>query len=232
MGRVNVVLNPVPPGSGRWPREMGAIERIELRGVTCLYGSTVALRAVNMVLLGGGVTFIEGANGAGKSTLMGVIGTLVRPTQGTVVYAPLGTSREAVRPHLGWVSHESRAYRDLTARENVELAARLYGVDPEGAWERVGNRVELGRFAGQRLGTLSRGQRQRVALARALVHEPAVLLLDEPTTGLDSGSVERVEALMREEAARGVLVVVVTHDGGVMERVGGRRIRLERGRVV
>jgi ABC-type multidrug transport system ATPase subunit len=210
---------------------MTRVERIEVRGVSRLYGSTVALRGVTLTLEPGAVTFIEGPNGAGKSTLMNILGTSTRPTRGTVDYPPLGGHREAVRSELGWVAHESRAYRELTVRENVELTAKLYGVDPEEAFGRVSKRVDLADFAHQRVETLSRGQRQRVALARALVHEPSVLLLDEPSTGLDASSIAALERVVCEERERGTLVVVVSHDGGLTERIGGRRIRLVRGRV-
>lgn len=211
---------------------MARVERIEVRGVSRLYGSTVALRGVTLTLEPGAASIIEGPNGAGKSTLLGVIGTAIRPTHGTVSYPPLGREPEAVRPQLGWVAHEARAYRELTARENVELAARLYGLEPRRAFSRVSERVDLAAFAEQRHGTLSRGQKQRVALARALVHDPSVLLLDEPSTGLDRGSVAALELVLREECERGTLVVIVSHDGGLVGRLGGRTIRLERGRLV
>ena len=93
---------------------------------------------------------------------------------------------------------------------------------------RVGAEV----FADRPVGTLSRGQRQRIAIARALVHDPGVLLLDEPWTGLDVASVDRLETVIREEVARGSLVVAVTHGAGTAERLGARRLRIEGGRVV
>jgi heme exporter protein A len=211
---------------------MSRVESIEVRGVTRLYGSTVALRNISVGIRPGAVTFIEGSNGAGKSTLLGVVGTAIRPSQGTVRYPPFGDAREVVRPHLGWVSHEARAYRELTTRENVVLAARLYGMGGEDAWERVASRLDLRAFADQRFATLSRGQKQRAALARALAHEPSVLLLDEPSTGLDRASMERLESLLLEESAKGTIVVVVSHDSGLVARLGGRSIRLDRGRLV
>ena len=208
------------------------IERVEVRGVTRLFGATPALRAVNATFGSGSITFLEGPNGAGKSTLLAVIGTVLAPTAGEVIYHPLGSELERVRPHIGWVAHESLCYRELSARENVELAARVYGVDVEGAWERVAKRVGAEALADRRVATLSRGQRQRVALARALVHEPALLLLDEPWSGLDQASAEHLQQALLDERARGALVIVVNHAEGLAERLGARCVRLENGRVV
>lgn len=174
---------------------------------------------------------IEGPNGSGKSTLLGIIGTVVRPTVGRVSYAPLGEDLERVRAEVGWVSHEALCYADLTGRQNVELAARLHGVDPEEAWLRASERFELGAFAVRSLRTNSRGQRQRVALARALLHEPSLILLDEPTAGLDAASVGRLMRVIEEEVGRGAAVVVVTHEPAGFPS-GADRIVLERGRLV
>jgi ABC-type multidrug transport system ATPase subunit len=208
------------------------IEHIEVRGVTRLFGTTPALRAVNARFDAGTITFLEGPNGAGKSTLLAVIGTVLAPTSGEVTYHPLGSDLELVRPHIGWVAHESLCYRELSARQNVELAARVYGVDSRDAWQRVAKRVGAEALADRRVGTLSRGQRQRVALARALVHDPALLLLDEPWSGLDRASAEHLQQALLEERARGALVIVVNHTDGLAERIGARCVRLESGRIV
>ncbi|HEY2406662.1 MAG TPA: ABC transporter ATP-binding protein [Polyangiaceae bacterium] len=209
---------------------MGTIECIEVRQVTCLFGATPALRAVNARFDAATVTLLEGPNGAGKSTLLAILGTVLRPTSGTLEYFPLGTDPERVRPHIGWVSHESLCYRDLTARQNVELAARLQGVSVPGAWQRVAARVGAEALAERGVGTLSRGQRQRVALARALVHDPAILLLDEPWSGLDRASSQNLEEVVSAEKKRGALVIVVNHQEGLAERLGARVLRLENGR--
>jgi len=208
------------------------IEHIEVRKVTRLFGATPALRAVSTRFEAGTITFLEGPNGAGKSTLLAVIGTVLTPTSGEVIYHPIGDALELVRPHIGWVAHDSLCYRELSARKNVELAARVYGVDVPRAWERVAPRVGAESLADRRVSTLSRGQRQRVALARALVHDPALLLLDEPWSGLDRISAEHLERVLLEERARGAIVIVVNHATGLAERLGARCVRLENGRVV
>jgi heme exporter protein A len=208
------------------------IERIVVEGVTRTFGAVAALRGVSTELRGGELVALEGPNGAGKSTLLAVLATVVRPTFGRVSYEPLGDDVEAVRPELGWVAHESLLYRELTGRENVEFAARMYGVDDAAAWERAWARVEASAFVDRRVATLSRGQRQRIALARALVHAPSVLLLDEPWTGLDATSAALLERELVAERERGTLVVVVTHAADQAERLGARRLRLEGGRIV
>jgi heme exporter protein A len=205
-----------------------------VRGVTRLFGATPALRGVSLDLLAGTVTLLSGHNGAGKSTLLSIIGTQLKPTRGEVHYEADGGAVELrrVRAQLGWVSHDSHCYRELTGRQNIELAARLCGVDPELGFRRVAERFGLERFAERSVATLSRGQRQRVALARALVHDPTLLLLDEPWTGLDAASAERLEQVVAEERSRGAIVVVVSHAVGLAARLGGREVALAAGRIV
>jgi heme exporter protein A len=208
------------------------IHWIEVRRVTRLFGATAALRGVSTRIDAGAITFLTGANGAGKSTLLAIIGTLLSPSSGSVWYEPVGTDREYVRRFLGWVGHESQCYPELSGKQNAELAARLHGVDPVRGWSEVVDRVGAASFAERRLGTLSRGQRQRVALARALIHRPSVLLLDEPWSGLDKSSGERLAQVLLEEKQRGALIVVVSHALEWIERLGGRRVELENGRIV
>jgi heme exporter protein A len=209
------------------------VSRIEVRAVTRRFGATLALRQVSSEFQAGTLTFLEGPNGAGKSTLLAIVGTVLRPTSGSVWYEPLGDDQELARRHIGWVAHDSHCYRELSGRRNIELVGQIHGVTRlREQVERVVGRVGAEAFADRPVGTLSRGQRQRIALARALVHQPGVLLLDEPWTGLDFASVERLEAVIRDEVARGSLVIAVTHEPGTAERLGARRLRIEGGRVV
>jgi ABC-type multidrug transport system ATPase subunit len=205
---------------------------VELQNVSKTFGPVRALVGVSWRFEEATVHVVVGANGSGKSTLLAIVGALVRPSSGAVDHGTLGPRRADVRASLGWVGHESLCYPDLTGRQNIELAAVLRGRDAGSAFERASSRFDLASFADRPLRTYSRGQRQRVALARALVHDPALLLLDEPTTGLDTRGVERVEAVVSEEAARGAIVVVVTHDREFAAAVGGRSLRLERGRAM
>jgi heme exporter protein A len=207
------------------------IERIEVRGVTRAFGATLALRGVNVGFDAGTISLLEGPNGAGKSTLLAVVGTVIRPNSGSVWYEPVGDDPEEVRRHLGWVAHDSHCYRELGARENVLLAARLHGLGERSLWNDVAARVDIAHLAERPVGTLSRGQKQRVALARALVHSPSVLLLDEPWTGLDQKSAGLLEQVLRDERDRGSLIIVVSHGEGIAERLGARRVRIEGGRI-
>jgi ABC-type multidrug transport system ATPase subunit len=210
------------------------VDAVRGRALGKRYGATSALRAVDVDLEPGHLTRIEGANGSGKSTLLGTLGWSVAPTSGTVEYIASGRTLEPseARCTLGWVSHETLAYGDLSGRANVELAARLHGLEIGSAWSSAADRFELGTFAERPLRTNSRGQRQRIALARALVHRPSVVLLDEPTTGLDASGVERLLAVVEEELVAGAIVAVVTHEPEVFVRLGGSVITLERGRRV
>jgi ABC-type multidrug transport system ATPase subunit len=206
--------------------------RVALENVSKSYGPVRALVGVSAQFEAGVVTSVAGPNGSGKSTLLSLVATLAKPTTGKVDHGSLGRTRAAVRRSLGWVGHESLCYGDLTGRENIELAAHLYARDPKVAYAAAQDRFELGGFAERPLRTYSRGQRQRIALARALVHEPALLLLDEPSTGLDKRSIERLVGVIADEAKRGAIVVVITHDAPFADSLGGARVELERGRRV
>jgi heme exporter protein A len=210
---------------------MARIDRVVVHGVTRSFGTTVALRGIDAVFSSGEVTTLEGHNGSGKSTLLSIVGTMLPPTGGKILYGSQETVTTQIRREIGWVSHETHCYPDLTAEQNVGLAASLYGVDRGAAWNRAKERFAMAAFGRAPVRQLSRGQRQRVALARALAHEPSLVLLDEPTTGLDPDGVERLLVVIAEEAARGCVVVLVTHDAAVAERIASKRLHLERGRL-
>lgn len=206
--------------------------RVDLAHVTKTFPPAVrALRGVSARFSAGKVSVVLGANGSGKSTLLAIVGTLATATSGKVSHGALGKTRAAVRGALGWVGHDALCYADLSGRENIELAARLYGIPVESAYELARERFSLGPFAERPFRTYSRGQRQRVALARALVHQPRLLLLDEPTTGLDRDGVGVLASVVKAEAQRGAIVIVVTHDEAFGADVGDEHLRLERGEV-
>lgn len=204
------------------------IRRVVARKLTKTFGATAALRGVHATLERG-LTVIDGPNGSGKSTLLRIIGTILQPTSGQVVYEPIGEDRQQVRSEIGWLSHEPLAYPDLTGRYNVELAAQLHGLEPRAAWDRVAEQFELGAFAERPLRTNSRGQQQRVALARALVHLPSLVLLDEPTAGLDRPSLSRLMAVVDELLEREAVVAVVSHDPEQFQERTSERLTLQRG---
>src|SRR5215212_10266972 len=167
---------------------------IELSGLGRAYGERTALSGVTLTLEPGRTLAVFGANGAGKTTLLRILATLLRPHAGRARVLGRDLPREAwaVRGRIGLLAHDPLLYRELTARENLRLHARLHGVGfarVEALLEAVG----MARRAGEPLHTLSRGMVQRVAVCRAVLHEPELLLLDEPLANLDPGAAGAVE---------------------------------------
>lgn len=208
---------------------MAWIEQLVAQSVVHRYGATTVLRGVDASFESGSITVLEGANGAGKSTLLGVLGGLIKPSSGCVTCLPMSRTPIQLREQFGWVGHDSQCYRDLTARENIELTVSLYG---RGSWGEVAERVGARPLENRRLGTMSRGQRQRVALARALVHGPRVLLLDEPFSGLDADGVALLERVLNETRDANCVIIAVSHDSTFATRMRARRIVLRGGRLV
>jgi heme exporter protein A len=212
---------------------------IRLENVTKIYGPVRALVGITCSFAEGAITVLRGPNGSGKSTLLSIVGTLARPTSGRVEHGPIAGNatststrgRRNIRAAMGWVAHDSLCYPDLTGRQNIELAATLHGRDPTRAYEHAVERFDLRTFADRPVRTYSRGQRQRIALARALVHAPLLVLLDEPTTGLDPAATDRLRQVLRDEAARGATIVLSTHDRSFADDVAGAVVSLERGRL-
>lgn len=210
-------------------------DRVTARGLTRLYGATRALAGVDLTLRAGVVTSLEGPNGAGKSTLLSLLATLARPTSGTLRFGELDpqSDLDEIRPAIGLVAHDALVYPELTPRESLALYARLY--DLPDAHRRVTDalaRAGLTEIADRAARTFSRGQLQRLALARAQLHDPTLLLFDEPTTGLDVNATARVVDAIRAARAAGKIVVLVTHDHTLADQIADERVFLERGRVV
>jgi heme exporter protein A len=197
---------------------MNAAPAIELAGLTRRYGERTALRDITLSLPAGHTLVVFGPNGAGKSTLLRILATLLRPHAGSARVLGHELPREgwAVRGRVGLLGHDPLLYRDLTARENLRFHARLHGVRPERVDE-VLERVGMERRADEPVHTLSRGMVQRVAVARAVLHEPPVLLLDEPRANLDPAAADLVEPLIGTRSGR--TRVVTSHDpaGGLSE---------------
>jgi heme exporter protein A len=189
------------------------VTAVEVDGLARHYGEREALSEVTLSLADGQTLVVFGPNGAGKTTLLRVLATLLRPHAGSV--RVLGESLPgdawAVRGRIGLLGHEPLLYRELTARENLRFHARLHDVGEPRVRE-VLQLVGVERRADEPLRTLSRGMVQRVAVARAVLHEPELLLLDEPWSNLDPAAVERLEPLIGVSAAR--TRVVCSHDPG------------------
>jgi len=184
---------------------------IEVAGLERRYGDRVALKDVSAELHEGQTLVLFGANGAGKTTLLRVLATLLRPHEGEVrvLGARLPDEAWKVRGRVGYVAHEPLLYRTLSARENLAFNAKLHGV-PASRVDELLEQVGLGRRGDDPVEELSRGMRQRAAVARALLHDPELLLLDEPYTGLDAGALDALEPLIGRASGR--TRVIATHD--------------------
>ena len=199
---------------------------LQVEGLARHYGEREALAGVSLSLNDGQTLVVFGPNGAGKSTLLRVLATLLRPHAGNVrvLGSRLPEQAWAVRGRIGLLAHEPLLYRELTARENLCYHARLHGVSETRVDELLGA-VAMADRACEPLRTLSRGMVQRVAVARAVLHDPELLLLDEPYANLDPAAVDLVEPLIG--AGSGRTRVICSHDpsGGLAEadRVLGLR---------
>ena len=187
---------------------------VEATDLARRYGARRALDGVTFALDAGACLALFGPNGAGKTTLLRILAGLLKPTRGAARIAGAPVRGEAAARRLvGLISHQSLLYAALTARENVAFSARLHGVpDPDAAAMRALDRLRMGERADQPVRSLSRGLQQRVSIARAIVHEPRVLLLDEPYTGLDEAGAAALTRLLVELKGTGATLVLVTHN--------------------
>ncbi len=189
---------------------------LAVRALTKRFGSRVAVRSIDFSLGRGACLALFGPNGAGKTTLLRLLAGLLRPNAGEVHHDGITVRGDnAARARVGLISHQSMLYAPLTARENVEFFARLYGLeDPRGAAMRALETMGVLDRADVAVRTLSRGLQQRVSIARATVHDPGVLLLDEPYSGLDESGAVSLTAVLRSLRSRGATLVIVTHNVG------------------
>lgn len=208
--------------------------RVAAVGVARHFGRRKALSQITLTCEAGEIVGLLGPNGAGKSTLLSVLATLAAPSSGRVEYGEVTPDDcgADIRRRIGLLGHDLFLYPELTARENLAFFAALYGLaDAAGAVSRALDAAGLSSRADDLVQGFSRGMRQRLALERALLHDPRLILLDEPFTGLDPTSAERLAAQVRALAAAGRAVVLVTHDLARAAALGGRALLLVRGRV-
>ena len=207
---------------------------VEVKHLSKVFGTRKAVDDVSFELPEGSFLSIFGPNGAGKTTLLRVLSTLARPTSGEAFVAGIDVREEPdeAREHIGLISHQSMLYPDLTAEENLLLYARLYGVeDPEARVTELLDAVGLAHRKLDLVRTFSRGMTQRVSIARALVHDPDVVFLDEPYSGLDPHAVEIFDELI--ESVRGDRTfVMVSHDLAKGFAMCTHALVLARGRIV
>jgi heme exporter protein A len=185
---------------------------VALRDLGRAYGERIALAGVTLELPRGATLAVFGANGAGKTTLLRVLATLLRPHAGDAVVLGARLPREAwaVRGRIGLLAHEPLLYRDLSVRENLRFHATLHGLDGDARASELLEAVGMARRAGEPVSSLSRGMAQRVAICRAVLHEPELLLLDEPLANLDPGAAGAVAPLIGR--ASGAARVLISHD--------------------
>jgi heme exporter protein A len=203
---------------------------LELRALTRRYGERLALADLTFTLEAGQTLAVLGPNGAGKTTLLRLLSTLLRPHSGElrVLGHPLPQEGWAVRGRIGLLGHEPLLYRELTARENLAFHAALHGVEA-GRAEQLLTAVGMERRADEPVRTLSRGMVQRVAVCRALLHDPELLLLDEPRANLDPAASDLVEPLIGRASGR--TRVIVSHDPAGLLAEADLVLGLVRGRV-
>jgi heme exporter protein A len=215
-------------------------DTLTLTDVARHYGRRRALSGVSLTLHAGELVGLLGPNGAGKSTLLGVLATLVQPSRGSVRYGGRSAADggAALRASVGFLSHDLQLYAELTARENLEFFAGLHDLDdPRRCAARALERAGLEARGDDLVQGFSRGMRQRLALERALLHEPRLILLDEPFTGLDESSGRALATRLRDLRDQHRIVLLATHDievvDGLLDRVlvlrGGRMIELTDG---
>lgn len=208
---------------------------IQIHKIIKAFGSRVVLRGVDLTINEGDFVTLMGANGAGKTTLMQIVATLSRPTGGSVSINGYDTTHSAteLRRFIGLVSHKTLLYDDLSAQQNLRFYAHMYDV-PEASQRIEAVLTQVGLWGRQHdaVRTYSRGMQQRLAIARAILHNPPILLLDEPDTGLDQHTADRLSELLSAVGVNQRTILMTTHN---LERglsLGNRIVILARGKIV
>ena len=204
---------------------------IVVENVTVLFGRTLALDAVDLAI-DDGITGVFGPNGSGKSTLLKAIAGLIRPQEGRIsIDGSDGAHDESTRRRIGYAGHGSGLYGRLSLTENLVLFASLYGANP-GRHSELIEALDLVGFAARPVAELSAGSKRRAAVARALVHDPDVLLLDEPYANVDDDSSEAISRVIAEWKAEGKTALVATHGAKKVKAYADGGIILQRGHLI
>jgi heme exporter protein A len=207
---------------------------IQVTQLSKRFGSRWVLRDLNLEIPDGHFVALLGANGAGKTTLLRILATLLHPTSGNVAISGFELSHQAtaVRRTIGLVAHQPLLYGELTAEENLHFYARLYGIEQPAP--QIDAMLELTGLSSRHsdlVRTFSRGMQQRLAIGRALLHQPAVLLLDEPYTGLDEDACRRLDDLLRQVTSQKRTILMASHDLLRAEALADRFDVLTRGSI-
>ncbi|MFV2065531.1 MAG: ABC transporter ATP-binding protein [Pirellulales bacterium] len=210
---------------------------IDMRGVSKRFGTHWAVRDLDLAIPPGELFGCLGPNGAGKTTTIKMLAGLLRPTAGTVLVAggDMARNSEACRRQISYIPDEPHLYEKLSGREFLQFTRDVYGIDLHDAEVRMARligQLELGSYIDDLAETYSHGMRQRVAFAAALLHEPKVLIVDEPMVGLDPKSVRIVKDLLRGAASRGAAIFMSTHTLAVAEELADRIGIFHQGRLI
>lgn len=207
---------------------------IEVKNLVKKFGFKPVLRNIDFELEKGGFLTLFGPNGAGKTTLIRILCSLIRPTSGSVKVAGYdGREREQLCKNIGVISHQTFLYPNLTAYENLKFYGMMYGLTglPDRIEELL-KLVRLSKVAKAQVQTFSRGMQQRLSVARAIIHDPAILFLDEPFTGLDQRSGEDFKAMLETFKSQGKTILMTSHDPESSLKLCTRAMVLKSGRVV
>jgi ABC-2 type transport system ATP-binding protein len=210
---------------------------LDARGLTKWYGGLLAVADVSFTVDAGEVLGYVGPNGSGKTTTVNMVTGLIPPTSGEVRFRGCRIDVDPVgyRRHVGYVPEEPHLYPYLTGREHLELVANLRRLDHEIAARRIEALLDLlglDAFRDTTMSLYSKGMRQKVLIAAALIHDPVLLIFDEPLSGLDASSALVVRHLITELAGRGKAIMYSSHELGTVERISARVLVLQQGRVV
>jgi ABC-type multidrug transport system ATPase subunit len=202
---------------------------VSVRNVVKQFGRFAALRGVSAEFVAGKFYVILGDNGAGKTTLLRTLAGLASPTRGEIFIFGLRPA-ESSRA-IGYMAHPSLLYDEMTGMENLRYFARLYGMVSDDACEEAIRAVGLDPGLARAVGQYSQGMRQRMSLARALLHDPQVLLLDEPFSNVDQHSAQEMAGLLRGMRDAGKTIFVVTHQAGLLEGIADEFVWMRAGKI-
>ncbi len=206
---------------------------LEVTGVWKYYGDFAALRDIGFHVTPGSTVALLGRNGAGKTTLLRILAGLSKPSRGSVTINGSSVREEATRRRIGVLGHGISLYDELSAAENLSLFARLYGVaDPEKRVDEMLERTDLKRVRDGLAREFSRGMRQRLAVARVFLHDPEILILDEPFTALDDRAIAVLQSLLSDMHARGRTIVMSTHQLREALELATHVAMIQRGKIV
>jgi heme ABC exporter ATP-binding subunit CcmA len=215
-------------------RKVSSHRMIEIKNISKLYGRFHALDNIDLSVASNDFVAVLGRNGAGKTTMLKILATLLKPSNGEVMINGHNIRKDSypILQQMGMVSHQTYIYSDLTAKENLAFYSKFYDVpSADGKILKLLERVGLAHRADESVRRFSRGMQQRLSIARALLHDPKILLLDEPYTGLDQKASEFLDTILTEYHQAGNCILIVTHD---IERIAGiakRAVVFDKGKV-